>query len=148
MAGISAVSASKTHNASGADVAATGFLVGERIALADDPGGDGYAWNLSAPSDSAPARSALDDDTDAAPTFIPDVPGYYVVSVTVDGSTLHVLRLAVASVATVRTGEALHLLPLTNAQVSTPQTGVSLYYSTDAGKAVVKDSAGVVTALY
>lgn len=148
MAGISAVSASKSAAASGADVAVTGFLVGERIALSTTPTGNGYQWAMAAPSDSAPARSALDDDTDGAPTFIPDVAGYYVLSVTVDGSTTYVLRIAVASVATVRVGEVLHLLPLADSQVSTPQAGVSFYYSTDAGKAVVKDTTGTVTPLY
>ncbi len=148
MAGIGAVSVSKTHAASGVDVAATGFLVNEQVTLSASPAGSGYQWSVAIPSDSAPGRAALDDDTDAAPKFTPDAPGFYTITVLVDGATQYVLRLAVVSVGTVRVGEVFHLLPLANAQVATPQTGVALYYSTDSSKAVVKDSAGTVTPLY
>lgn len=149
MAGINAVSATKTHNNSGADVATTGFVFKEEISLTASPAAStSYLWSLSAPSDSSPARSALDDETDANPRFTPDVAGFYTVSVLIDGTTTYVLRIAVVNTATVRTGEVFHLLPLTNAQVATPTTGVALYYSTDAGKAVVKDTSGTVTALY
>lgn len=145
MAGIGAVSVSKTHSASGADVSATGFLVNERIALSATPAGSGYAWTLSAPNDSAPVASALDDDTDATPAFMPDVPGYYVVTVTVDGATSYVLRLAVAPVATVRLGEVQHMLPLTDAQVSTPQVGFAFYCGSDhSNLPCVKKSDGTV----
>lgn len=145
MAGIQAVSASKTHDDSGADVSATGFIVGERIALATDPAGTSHAWSLSAPSDSAPARSALDDDDDATPSFIPDVPGYYVVSVTLNGSTLYVLRIAVVSTATVRIGEVQHMLPIADSQVTTPQTGFAFYCGSDhSSLPCIKKSDGTV----
>ena len=150
MSGITAISAAKTHGAgsTAVDTAVAGYLVNERISLATSPAGSGYVWSLSAPNDSAPARSALDDDTDAGPSFLPDVPGYYVVSVVVDGATTYVLRIAVAPVATVRICEVIHLLPLANSQVATPQVGVSLYYSIDDAAPVAKDSTGTVTALY
>lgn len=130
MAGISAVSASKTHSASGADVSATGFIVGERIALSATPTGSGYQWAMAAPTDSAPAYSGLDDDTDATPRFIPDVAGYYVLSVDVDG-TQYVLRISVAAVGTVRASEVYNFQPLTDSQVSTPQVGFSFFCGAD-----------------
>ena len=145
MAGIGAVSLSKTHSASGADVAATGFVVNERITLSTDPAGSGYAWALSAPNDSAPVVSALDDDTDASPAFMPDVPGLYLVTVTVDGATLYILRMSVASVATARICEVQHDLPLTDAQVATPQVGYVRYCGADHGnRMVIKKSDGTV----
>jgi hypothetical protein len=148
MAGINATSVTTNHANSGADVAAIGFLVNEQVTLSASPAGTGYQWSVAIPSDSAPGRSALDDDTDAAPKFTPDVPGFYTIKCLVDGATQYVLRLAVVAVGTVRVGEVIHLLPLANSQVSTPQTGVVLYYSTDSSKAVVKDATGTVTPLY
>jgi hypothetical protein len=148
MAGIGAVSVTKTHAAAGADVAATGFLVNEQITLSATPSGSGYQWSIAIPADSSPARSALDDDTDAAPKFTPDVAGFYTLSVLVDGATTYVLRIAAAAPAIIRQGEGMNLMPLSNAQVPTPQAGVTLYYSTDSSKAVVKDTTGTVTALY
>jgi hypothetical protein len=147
MAGISATSVTKTHVASGADVTTSGFISKERVTLAASPAGGGYAWSLSVPSDSAPARSALDDATGTTPAFTPDVPGIYVASVLVDGATLYVLRLSVAAIGIVRVAEALNLLPLADSQVPTPQLGVALYYSTDLNAVAKKDTSGTVTAL-
>jgi len=148
MAGIGAVSVTTTHAASGSDVTATGFLANEQITLSATPSGSGYAWSCAIPSDSGPGRSAFDDDTSATPKFTPDVPGFYTVSCLVDGATLYVLRLAVLSVAVARQCQVLSLAPFADAQVPTPAAGVSLYYSTDSGKAVVKDTTGTVTPLY
>ncbi len=148
MAGIGAVAASKTHVASGADVSASGFIANERVALSATPAGSGYAWSVSAPSDSRPALSDLNDDTDTTPSFTPDVAGFYVVSVLVDGVTLYVLRLEVAEVGIVRPSYALNLPSYADSQVPTPSIGVTLYYSTTASKAVVKDTSGTVTPLY
>jgi hypothetical protein len=147
MAGIRAQSVTKTAAAAGADVAASGFLVNEQIVLSAEPAGSGYAWSLSAPSDSAPVVSALDDAEDARPAFTPDVPGLYLVTVTVDGATAYVLRIAVARPSILRTAEAWNLLPLADSQVPTPQVGVSLYFSSDAGALVVKNTSGAVTPL-
>jgi hypothetical protein len=147
MAGIGAQSVTKTHAASGSDVAVSGFLKNEQIRLYVDGGASSYAWSIAVPSDSAPGRSALDSSTDATPAFTPDVAGFYTVAVVVNGSTSYVLRVAVAPVAIVRVAEGLNLMPLADAQVPTPQLGVTLYYSTDASAAVLKDTTGTVTPL-
>lgn len=131
MAGIRGVAASKTHAASGADVNATGFVANEQVTLSTDPTGSSYQWALSVPSDSSPARSALDDDTDATPKFTPDVDGLYVITCTVGGSTVYVLRISVAAPGVVRYGEINNYLPLTDAQVPTPQTGFAFYCGAD-----------------
>lgn len=148
MAGIGAASVTKTHAASGADVTTTGFLKNEQVTLSADISGSGYAWSIAFPSDSAAGRAALDDDTSATPKFTPDVPGFYTVSVVVDGTTTYVLRIAVVAVAIARQLEAMNFAPLANTQVPTPIAGVTLYYSTDSSKLVVKDTSGTVTALY
>ena len=148
MAGIGAASVTKTHAADTADSVTTGFLKNEQIALSADISGSGYAWSITLPSDSAAGQAALDDATSATPKFTPDVPGFYTVTVVVDGVTQYVLRIAVVAVAVVRVGEGINLMPLANSQVPTPQTGVTLYYSTDSTKLVVKDASGTVTPLY
>jgi len=144
MAGISATAIAASHAASTEDTSTSNFIVGEQITLATSPTGASYAWSLSAPSDSVPARSALDDDTAAAPKFTPDVAGYYVVAVTVAGATLYVLRIAVAAPGVVRLGEIQNLQPVTDAQVPTPQAGVNIYYSSTQDALSVKTTAGAV----
>jgi hypothetical protein len=148
MAGIGAVSVTKTHAASTADAVTTGFLKNEQIALSADISGSGYAWSIALPSDSASGQAALDDATSATPKFTPDVAGFYTITVVVDGATTYVLRIAVVAVGIARQLEALNFAPLTNAQVPTPSAGVTLYYSTDSTKLVVKDASGTVTPLY
>lgn len=147
MAGINAVSVTKTHNNSGADVATTGFLINERITLSASPTGSGYLWALAAPNDSVPVYSALDDDSDEGPAFTPDVAGFYTVSVLVNGVTQYVLRITVTDVAVARQAQGINLLPLANAQVPTPQAGVTIYYSVELGAPAKKDTSGTVTAL-
>jgi len=147
MAGIAATSVTTTFAAAGADVAATGFLVNEQVTLSATPSGSGYAWSVAIPSDSAPGRSALDDDTDATPKFTPDVPGFYTITCLVDGATLYVLRLAVLAVATVRVCEVLHFPPMANAQVTAPQIGFKVFNSSDLPGMAKMDSAGTVSAL-
>src|SRR6185369_9656961 len=116
MAGISAASVTKTHAASGSDVAATGFLSREQIALSATPSGSGYSWSIALPSDSSPGRAALDDDTDATPKFTPDVPGFYTVTVVVGGSTTYVLRIAAVARGVARQCEAINFAPLADSQ--------------------------------
>ncbi len=147
MAGIGAVSATKTHAAAGADVNATGFVTKEQIALTADISGSGYAWAVSIPADSGPNQSALDDDESATPKFTPDVPGYYTITVVVDGATTYVLRLAVVAAAVASQAQGINLLPLADSQVPTPQTGVTIYYSTDLGAPAKKNTSGTVSAL-
>jgi hypothetical protein len=147
LAGIAAASVTKTHAAAGADVAAVGFLANEQITLSASPAGSGYQWSITIPADSSPARSALDDDTDAAPKFTPDVAGFYTLSVLVDGATTYVLRLAVVSVSIVRQCEGLNFAPMANSQIPTPQTGFTVFNSSDLPGMAKKDSTGTVTAL-
>lgn len=147
MAGIGAVSPTKTHAAAGADVNATGFVTKEQIALTADISGSGYAWSVAIPAASAPNQSGLDDAESATPKFTPDVPGYYVITVVVDGATTYVLRLAVVAAAVASQAQGINLLPLADSQVPTPQTGVTIYYSTDLGAPAKKNTAGTVSAL-
>lgn len=147
MAGIGAVSSTKSHTAAGADVNATGFVTKEQIALTADISGSGYAWSIAIPSDSAPNQSALDDAEGATPKFTPDVPGYYTITVVVDGATTYTLRLAIVAAAVARQCEALNFTPMANSQIPTPQTGFTVFNSSDLPGMAKKDTAGTVTAL-
>lgn len=146
MAGILANSVSKTMvsgDTSATDIE-TGYVTGEKITLTTSPTGTDYEWELSIPSGSAAARSALSDTDVASPTFTPDVAGEYVVRVTVDSATEYTCRLTVVAVTiSVSTGGH-RFLPVTNASVPSPSVGQSLYYSSDEGGLVTKDSAGTV----
>ncbi len=143
MAGIVATSATTNNSAStAADSSVSGYLTGEQITLTTTPTGSSYAWTLSAPSGST--RAVLTSSTSSAPQFKPDVEGYYVVTVTVDSSTVYVLRIATVNVGTVSTIGATRLLPLADSQVSTPSTGVSLYYSSTQSSLAIKLTDGSV----
>ena len=132
MAGILANSASATMLAgdTSADNAVSGYLTAERITLSVSPTGSDYAWTLSAPSSSATARSALDDDDDDTPSFIPDVSGYYVVTVTVD-SDIYILRISVAQTAVTDARDGIRLGAMGDAQFTAPATGRIIYESSD-----------------
>jgi hypothetical protein len=108
MAGISAVSSSKTFAAGGVDVAASGFLTGDQVALTTSPTGTNYQWALSRPSGSNALRGALSGDDEAKAAFTPDAPGVYAVSVTVDG-TVYILRIGVTMLAQSTALESLRL---------------------------------------
>lgn len=138
MAGIRAVSVTKTFASAGADVASSGFLINEQIVLSAEPAGAGYAWKLSAPSNSVPARSRLDDDGAAVPTFTPDVDGLYLVQVVVDGTTTYVLRIGVSPVASAKQAQAINFLPLADSQVPTPILGRTIYCSATQGNVMVE----------
>lgn len=138
MAGIIAISVTKTHTDSGADVATSGFLKNERITLSAVPPGAGRVWSLSAPSASSPASSALDDDQDTNPAFTPDVAGYYTVSVLIDGTTTYVLRISVSPIAVARQAEAINFQPLEDSQVPAPTIGRTVYCSATQGGVLVE----------
>lgn len=142
MAGIVATSA--TTNNSGdtaADKSVTGYLTNEEVTLTASPAGSSYSWVLSVPSGSS--RAVLSSSTSSSPQFTPDVDGYYVVSLNVDG-TEYILRMAVVSVGVVSTISNTRYLPETNAQAPTPSSGVTVFYSSDESSLAFKDSGGTV----
>lgn len=143
MAGIVATSLT-TNNSSttSADSSISGYIAGEAITLTTTPTGTSYAWTLSVPGGSS--RTSLTSDDASSSRFVPDVDGYYVVTCTVSGSTVYVLRIAVAAIGTVNSISALRAQPLTDAQVPTPATGVTIYYSSTQSALSFKDTAGDV----
>jgi len=143
MAGINASAASKTHAASGADVAVSGFITGEQVSLTATPGGTNYTWTISLPSGSSALRVGFAGDDTASAAFTPDVPGLYAVTAIVDGAT-YFLRLSVTQLAVSYALEALRLSPVANSQVPAPAVGGALFWSADSGALCVKDSAGTV----
>ena len=146
MAGILANSVSKSMASGTADAAVSGYLVGEEITLTTLPTGTEYAWTISKPSDST-SRADLSDDTGASVRFSPDVEGYYVVTCTVDSSTVYILRIAAVSVGVVADRSVMRFSPLADSQVPTPATGVSLYYSSTQSSLAFKTTAGAVYTL-
>ncbi len=145
MAGILAnsVTATMSSGDTAVDKSVSGYIGNEQIVLTTSPAGSGYSWALSRPSNST-ARSDLDDATAATPTFTPDVPGMYVVTVTVDSVTAYVLRIAVLSVAVTRFGEVNLYLPIADSQVPTPTIGRAVYFSSTQNAMVEKRPDGTV----
>jgi len=143
MAGILASSASKSMVAASSPETQSGYVANERISLSTTPTGDTYAWSLCVPSGSAVARSALSDEGIASPKFTPDVPGVYVITCTVDGSTTYTLTLSVTAVAIVQVAQVFRYSPVEDAAVPTPALGFVQYCSATQGNImVVKDSSG------
>jgi hypothetical protein len=143
MAGIVATSLTTNNSASTAvDTSVTGYLTGEAVTLTTTPTGSSYAWTLSAPGGSTRTRLNVDDM--ASVRFTPDVAGYYVITCTVSGVTVYVMRLAAISTGVVSTVDGLRLVPLEDTQVPTPSLGVTLFYSSDQDALSIKDSSGDV----
>jgi hypothetical protein len=138
MAGVNAVSSSKTHAATGVDVAVGGWVTGQEIALSTTPTGSGYQWAQSLPSGSNAIRAALSTDDDATVKFTPDAPGIYAISVVVDGTT-YIIRLLVARLATSSGVDVLLLPPIADSQVAAPALGRALYFSSDQNAVCLKD---------
>ena|SRR6478736_7449124 len=145
MAGILANSSSHTMVSGSADNTQAGYLASEQITLSANPTASSYSWGISRPAGSSAARSALSGDTDANVTFTPDLPGYWVITCTVDGTTSYVLRLTVTSLAVQTAAQCLRLSPVADAQVEAPAVGVAVFCGSDHGNALcVKNSADVV----
>jgi len=147
MAGIMANSASATmvSGDTAADNTASGYLTKERISLSVT-GGSTFVWSLSKPSASGSAV-ALQTPTAATSGFAPDADGYYVVTCLVDGTTLYVLRLAIADVSPVATMTALRFIPVANATVPAPAAGATLFYSIEEDALAQKLPNGTVSAI-
>lgn len=143
MAGILANSASVSMVASAADANQSGFLTGEQIRLHFTPAGASVLWSVAKPTSSL-ASAALSDETDMAPTFTPDVGGYYVFTAIVDDATVYVLRIGVSSVAQVTPYEAVRLVPMQDEAVPTPVMGAALHESADGYGVAVKRSGPVL----
>lgn len=144
MAGITATSASANVSSPSPDNTASNYVTGERVTLGTTPSGSSFQWDLSAPSGSSIARSALDNDTDAAPTFVPDVGGTYTITCLVDGVTTYALRITVQSVSISEPVEAVRFSPRADTTIPAPAAGVTMYYSSTHSALVVKDAANVV----
>jgi hypothetical protein len=128
-----------------ADNSVSGYLRAEQIVLTTSPTGAAYSWGIAKPS-GATSRSDLNDATAAAPTFTPDIAGYYVITCTVDKTTSYVLRIAVLQSALTTPYEAIRLQPLGDSQVTAPAVGACLYYSaTQSGLAIKLPDDSVLT---
>lgn len=122
----------------------SGYVSGEQIALSAVPSGSAFVWGLAIPSGSTAARSSLDSTDAASTTFVPDVPGEYVVTCTVDASTAYVIRCSVAASAAAAATGAIRFLPLADSIVPTPSTGATMFYSSTASAMSFKLSDGSV----
>lgn len=145
MAGILANSASVTMSAGSPDAVVAGFVSGERIVLTTTPTGATYQWAMARPSGAA--KAALDDDTAAGPTFVPDVAGYYTLTVLVDSVTTYVLRVSVTATAMGTTSEALRFQPKTDASIAAPALGMAMFWSDDHEGLAAKFANGAVVPL-
>jgi hypothetical protein len=145
MAGILANSASETMVAgdTAVDKTVSSYVRNERVALSVTPSGTTYRWTMVIPNGSSAGKTSLSDSTDAAPTFVPDIGGVYVITCVVDETT-YVLRMTVVNTAQSEQTEAIRLTPRADAQITAPSAGAVLYYSTDEDALVTKDSAGTV----
>lgn len=138
MAGILANSSSVSMSSGTADASQTEYLTNEQVILSTTPTASTYAWSVSVPAASAAGRSAIDDDSIAAPRFTPDVAGYYVVTCNA-GGTVYILRMNVTALAVASPTQALRLSPVTDSQVEAPDVGIALYYSSTQSALCVKD---------
>ena len=144
MAGIIANSASVTiaGGATSPDNTKAGYLTAEQIALSVTPSASSFAWSLAVPSGSS--RATLSGTSASAPTFTPDVAGFYTITVTVDGSTTYVLRCSVVAVAVTTFAQAMRLQPVADASVTAPALGEAVFFSDDVDRLRSKDTAGAV----
>ena len=129
-----------------ADNSVSGYITAEQITLAASPTGTTYSWTLSKPAGSA-ARCALNDDTAAGPTFVPDAAGDYVVGVTVDSATTYVVRINCTQVATTTPYEAVRMSPKSDTQITAPSVGGAVFYSSTSGLLSMKRSDATIRSL-
>ncbi len=145
MAGIKAnsVSATMGDGDTAVDKSVAGYITDEQVVLTTTPTGAAYSWGIAKPA-GATSRSDLSSTTVAAPTFTPDVPGYYVLDCVVDSTTSYVIRVNVTQVAIVTSYEAIRLAPKADADVPTPATGCAIYWSSTQDAAALKKSDGTI----
>lgn len=143
MSGITAVSSTTTHAASGVDVSVAGYITGDQVVLTTSPTGTDYLWSLASPSGSNAARLRFAGSDTATASFTPDVPGIYAVAVVVDGTT-YMLRLSVTQLAQSTVLEALRLTPVADSQIAAPAVGHALYFSSTQNTLALKDASGTV----
>jgi len=146
MAGILANSATVTMTSGTPDASATGYLVGERITLTTNPTGSNYVWSIAKPAGSSISASSL-TGTNGYIYLVPDVEGYFTVTVTVDTTTTYVLRVAAQAIGTVVYHSVSNYSPIANTSVPSPTLGGNLYYSSTADGVVYKKSDGSVISL-
>ena len=148
MAGILANTTSVTMTAG--DTAAvntfSGYLTAEQVTLSVNPAGASFSWGISKPSGST-VKAVLSSTTDATPVFTPDVGGYYVVTCTVDSTTVYRLTISVTQVAITTSVEATRYQPKSDASVTSPPLGAALFFSSDLACLASKNSSGVVRPL-
>lgn len=148
MAGITVLSGSKTTTGSGTSYSASGWIRQERVTLSTTPAAsNSYVWTLTNPNGSSSAKAYLSDTTASSPNFIPDVGGTYVVGCKVDGTTDYSVQMTVLDTSASESVEALRFAPRANSTVGTPSIGLAIYYSSDAGGLVSKNTNGDVAAL-
>ncbi len=149
MAGITAASASASLLAgdTSADNTDSNYVAGERVTLGVTPSGSSYLWSMAAPTNSSVARSAIANDTVAAPTFTPDVGGTYTITCLVSGTITYVLRLTCQAAAVAEPVEAVRYSPRTSTSIPAPAAGWSVFFSSTLGTWVAKDSSDRVCPL-
>lgn len=120
----------------------SGYVVGERVTMSLDVMGSTYAWSVSAPKSSR--NAVLNGPGTATPSFLPDVPGVYVVTCLVNGTDTYVIELVAKSGSTVFLRDGLASYVLTDQEVPTPREGAAAYYNDTAGTWRWKDAEGVI----
>ena len=122
----------------------SGYVSSEQITLSTSPTGSTYAWTLSRPSGTT-VRSDLNNEDIAAPKFTPEAEGSYLVTCTVDGSTVYTVQIGVLAASTSNAVQVLRLQPLKNASVATPSDdSVNVYNSYENAALSLKNDAGTV----
>lgn len=146
MSGITAQSVSVSHasGSTSANASSSGWVTGERIVLGTSPTGSSYSWGIAAPAASNRARSALSDTTAAAPSFVPDVGGTWLLTVTVGDSTDYTLRLTVQAAAVSEPEEAVRWSPREDSTITAPTLGLAQYFSDTFDNLACKDPSGRV----
>lgn len=129
-----------------ADNNVSGYARAESITLSITEASATYAWALSKPAAST-AACELTDDTIAAPKFVPDVPGDYLVTVTT-AATSYVLRISVVDLGDIVPLEIIRWSPLNPASVPTPSGNEKyMFLDSTTGELSLKDDTGTVTSL-
>lgn len=123
----------------------TGYITAEEITLTLDVTGSSYSWSLAKPRAST-TRCALSDTTGASVTLVPDVEGYYVVTVLVSGTTTYSIRFSAVDPGVVTFDGARRWVGRTAASVPTPNHvgDKTEFLDSVTGRKKLKDSSGNV----